>query len=331
MAVDNSQTAKFVYKSAIVWDNHGCLPFKNMADWLPSLSRYRKAGVTVASINVSDAEQTLEKCIGAIALLRRWISDHSDKYILATHVSDIEVAKRSGKLAIFFDVEGAHIIGEDINIIPLLYDLGVRWMLIAYNKNNLLGGGCHDDDTGLTALGYRAIAEMDRVGMLKDCSHIGYRTARNILSASQTPAIFSHSNPRAMKDHPRNIPDDLILSCANIGGVICLNGVGIFLGDNDASVSRLADHIDYVADLVGARHIGLGLDYIFDLEGLDKDLLEFQHLWPPEFDYKPGIKFMPPESLAQLTEELLRRNYKETDIAGILGKNMMRVARTVWK
>src|SRR3546814_1364261 len=111
---------------------------------------------------------------------------------------------------------------------------------------------------------------MARVGMVACCSHTGYRTARDVIEYSRNPVIFSHSNPRALFDHPRNIPDDLMLGCARTGGVVCLNGIGIFLGNNDTSTENYFRHMDYAVQLVGAAHVGIGLDYLFDVGELEE-------------------------------------------------------------
>ncbi len=298
---------------------------------MPQLERYRQSGVDVLGVNIGDSNIELAEMIRLAAALRDFVARNADRFLLARNVADIATAKAQGKLAIILDIEGCYAMGNQLSLIPFFFDIGVRWMLMVYNTRNLVGSGVHDAvDEGLTAFGRRAVAEMDRVGLIKCCSHTGYRTAMDVLIASSKPCIFSHSNPRALRDHPRNIPDELIKACAQGGGVVCINGVGIFLGDNDIRTETIVRHIDYVAQLVGAAHIGLGLDYVFDQASMDRSLAKSNAVWPEGFGYKPGIHFVPPEQLPELTEALLNRGYSESDIGGILGGNMMRVARAVW-
>lgn len=332
--VDESRTAKALIASSVVWDNHGCMPLRPLdEEFLPQLELYRSSGVDVAMINVGFGEQSIEEHLRMLAHFRHWIAAHSDRYLLIETVEDIQRARASGRLAIAFDVEGASGIADQISLISLYYDLGVRWMLMAYNRNNLVGGGCQDDDQGLTAFGREVLDEMARVGMVACCSHTGYRTARDVLEYSRNPVIFSHSNPRAMFDHPRNIPDDLLLGCAETGGVVCLNGIGIFLGNNDISAENYFRHMDYAVQLVGAEHVGIGLDYLFDAKELDEYLEKMKDTFPPELGYQMdgGFKCMSPAQIEAVVELQLRAGYAEQDISKILGGNLLRVAGNVWK
>lgn len=326
-----SAQARAVHRAALVWDNHACLPFEKASEFLPEIRRFARAGVGVLGINIGDSDLSLERQMRMAAEVRQFVAAHPDEFVLAITVADIERAKAHGRLAIFLDVEGCYAMGGQLSILQLYADLGVRWMLLVYNKRNLIGSGVHDEtDEGLTAFGREVVTELDRVGIIKCCSHTGYRTAREILEMARKPVIFSHSNPRALKDHPRNIPDELIRLCAKNGGVVCINGVGIFLGDNDVRIETFASHIDYVVNLVGADHVGLGLDYMFDMEGVEATLAKNAAMWPAAWGYKPGIKLFAPEQLPELTEVLLKRGHSEGDIGKILGGNMLRVAEAVW-
>lgn len=143
--------------------------------------------------------------------------------------------------------------------------------------------------------------------------------------------IFSHSNPKAIHDHDRNIPDDLMLACARTGGVVNINGIGIFLGRNDNSTDTLVRHIDYAAQLIGPDHVGLGLDYVFDPTELNDYLRNNPDLWPAGAGAGQAMAMVEPERFPDIAEALLQRGYRESDVQGILGHNNLRVARQVWK
>ena len=326
-----SPRARALLASSIVWDNHGCMPLRADASFLPQLHRYRDAGVTTASLNVGCAEMSLTEHVRVLSFMRRWIAQRPESYRLVVRAEDVERCKRDGKLGITFDIEGMYPVQNDLSLVQIFYELGVRWMLVAYNRNNKAGGGCQDEDTGLTEVGRQIIDEMERVGMVLCCSHAGYRTAREALEYARKPVIFSHSNPRALWDHPRNIPDDLIKLCGRTGGVVNLSGIGIFLGENDNSTEALVRHIDYVVQLIGAEHVGIGLDYVFDQEELDADIRSHPETYPTEMGYTAGINMVEPERVPLIVEALLQRGYTDTAVQGILGHNNLRIARQVWR
>jgi membrane dipeptidase len=299
--------------------------------FLPQLERFRKTGVTVVAINVGFGEQGVEPHVRMLAHFRRWILARPAEYLLIERAADVQRAKDTGRLGIFFDIEGANAIDDQLSLVQLYYDLGVRWMLIAYNLANRAGGGCLEPDDGLTSFGEQMIDEMDRVGMIVCCSHTGERTALEVIEHSRNPVIFSHSNPRALWEHPRNVRDHVIRACAAKGGVIGINGVGIFLGTNDTRSETLARNIDYVARLVGIEHVALGLDYVFD----NSELLEYLKARPALFGNDATTQyacdFVSPEQIPEIVDCLSSMGYADTDLERILGLNLLRVAQTVWK
>lgn len=327
-----SEGAARLLATSIVWDNHACMPLRpDDESFLPQLTRYREAGVTLVILNVYFDMYSPETAVAMLGQFRHWIGRHQHDYVLATSVADIESAKRDKKLAVAFDIEGGRAVEAHVGLVEVFYRLGVRWMLIAYNRNNRLGGGCQDNDTGLTLYGRQVIDEMERVGMVLCCSHTGYRTAREAIEYSQNPVIFSHSNPRAMWDHPRNIPDDLIRACAKTGGVVNLNGIGIFLGQNDNSTEKFIRHLEYVIELVGIEHVGIGLDYVFDRTELDDYISGHPDIYPPEKGYGPGIAMIEPERIPLIAQALLERGCGAEGVRAVLGGNNLRVARRVWR
>ena len=319
-------------RHALVWDDHGCMPLRpDDESFLPQLARYAQAGFNVVSLNVGFDAVPWENTVRMLAQFRHWVGQHLDEYVLIRSVDDVLRAKAQDKLGVTFDIEGGCALVEQLSMVELYYDLGVRWMLLAYNRNNALGGGCQDDDQGLTAFGRQVLDEMARVGMVLCCSHTGYRTTMDAMSYTKNPVIFSHSNPLGVWRHKRNIGDDLIKACAATGGVIAINGIGPFLGQNDTRTETLVRHIDYIASLVGAQHVGLGFDYVFDRAELDDYLANHPEMFPPSEGYASGISMVEPEQLPEVVEQLLRMDYSDQDVHAILGANHLRVAKRVWK
>jgi len=261
---------------------------------------------------------------------RRRFALQSERYRLIDGIDDIVAAKRDGVLALSFNLQGTNCLHGNIDMVGLFYDLGVRHMLLAYNKKNLVGDGCHErTDAGLSLFGIELIEEMNRVGMIVDCSHTGYRTTMEAMEVSKAPVIFSHSNPKALWEHDRNIRDDQAKACAATGGLIGVNGVGIFMGENDASTPVLFRQIEYYMDLVGPEHIGLGLDFVYDTDAMRRSMADMKS--PDKGNYDKMTAFFQPEQLPELVDLMLARRYPETAIRGILGENYLRVARQVWR
>jgi membrane dipeptidase len=318
--------------SSVVWDNHGCMPLRADDSYLPQLERYRKAGVTVVSLNVGFAKIPWTEHLRVLSFMRQWIARRPGKYRLIACADDVQACKREGKLGIVFDVEGMCPVEDNLSLVQTFYELGVRWMLIAYNFGNAAGGGCLDgEDPGLSAVGRAIIDEMERVGMVLCLSHTGARTAAEALDYASRPVIFSHSNPYGDAPHPRNVSDDLIRTCARKGGVVGLSGIGPFLGANTRLVDKLLVQLRYVIDLVGASHVGLGLDYVFDRTELDNFVRHNPTLFPLGLDSSGGMRMVEPEAIAEIAEGLARDNLPDEQIRGVLGRNWLRVATEVWK
>src|ERR1700754_4465076 len=177
MAQEVSERASALVKNALVWDTHAGFMADPSAD-LANMAIWRDAHVDFLSVNVGFDYMPWEKTVETIAVFRHWIRAHSDEYALVRSADEIKAAKRAGQLAIAFDLEGMNALNGRIEMIEFYRDLGVRQMLFAYNRKNLFGGGCHDDeDTGLTDLGREAIKEMNRVGIVVDVTHCSHRTS----------------------------------------------------------------------------------------------------------------------------------------------------------
>ena len=327
------EQARQLMRESLVWENHACMPVRaGDTDFLPQLQRLRDLGVNLVILNISFDHHPWHHGFRMLATFRQWLQQHDADYLLVQTVDDIARARESGRLGVCFDLEGAVAVDDMAALVEPYYALGVRWMLLAYNRNNRLGGGCQDDDTGLTAFGREVIDEMQRVGMVLCCSHTGHRTVRDAIEYSSNPVIFSHSNAAAVHAHERNIPDDLIRACAASGGVVNINGVGDFLGENDASSATYVRHVQHVADLVGPEHVGIGLDFVYDMRELDDYLVANPELFPPEKGYAAGkLNFVAPEQLPEIVDLLMRNGWDDAALRGFLGENNLRVAKAVWR
>jgi membrane dipeptidase len=206
---EHLERARELIGRTVVWDNHGCMPVARPSDtsFLPQLQRYRDAGMDAVTLNIGFGDHGIEDHFRALASMRRWLLDRPEHYLLIQAASDVARARESGRLAVAFDIEGANAIGDQISLLEAYEALGVRWMLLACNRNNRVGGGCQDEDMGLTSFGREVVREMERLDMLVCLSHTGHRTACDALAMAQKPVIFSHGNPGAVRPHPRNIPD----------------------------------------------------------------------------------------------------------------------------
>ena len=322
-----SARARELLRDALVWDAHSGFWPRPDTD-LEQLSQWSGGGVDFLSIDVGFDVVPWTDAVRNLAAYRAWLEQRPERFVLVEHADDILRAKATGKLAIAFDLEGATVLARQVSMVSMYYRLGVRQMLFAYNLNNEAAGGCHDDDTGLTDFGRAVLAEMNRVGMLVDLSHAGYRTSMELAERSTAPVIFSHANPKALCPHPRNITDEQMRACVRTGGIVGVNGVGRFLGDPNASAPHLVRAIDMTDQQVGAANVGIGLDYTWEGAVFARD----PKFWP-EQHYPAGVKYpyLGPDQLPATTEGLLRLGYQEADICGILGENFLRVARQVWK
>lgn len=321
-----------VSKTAVIqWEAHACLPLIPGQD-MSRLNRYREAGFHHVSINVGMDMTPFETVMRTIAGFRSWLAHHPEDFVLVATIDDIYHAHTYRKLAVSFDLEGSNMLLQDPAMVELFASLGVRQMLLAYNRDNSCAGGCHGAGTGLTPLGRTVVQGINTAGIIIDCSHASKRSSLEIMEISQHPAIFSHTNVKAIFDHPRTIDDEQIFACAAQGGVIGLTGLGIFLGDPSASVDTYIRQIDYLAERIGTSHIGIGLDTEFYPE--HKDLPEGEgedDWWPTEhYGQMNGHVQLQPETLGEVAHQLTRLGYSDADIQAIYGNNFMRIAEATW-
>lgn len=320
------------------WEAHACLPLHPQVSLSPLL-RYLESGVSYISVNVGMDMNPLPQVMRVLAHLRETINQHP-RLVLAGSISEIRTAAERGLLSVGFDLEGALPLLESPAMVSLYRALGVRQMHLAYNRNNSIAGGCHDHPQGLTALGREVVTSMNQAGILVDCAHMSERASLELIECSESPVIVSHANPASLVTHQRNMSDVMIDQIAEGGGVICLTGVNLFLGEAHPRLETLLDHLCYVAERAGPSYVGIGLDISFSQEGVDDTppddvfLGEYDpnRWWPSSAGYQGGlseIMYLPPETWRSLPAALERRGFNQEERALILGENMARVMTQV--
>jgi len=294
-----------------------------------------------------------------IEAIRNLSVKHPETWELATTADDVRRASADGKIAALMGLEGGYAIDERIENVQRYYDMGVRYMSPAWSVSTSWAGSSGDsvgETRGLNNFGKQVVREMNRLGMMVDVSHVSDKTFWDIVNTSTKPVVATHSGCRAIANVPRNLTDDMIVALTKTGGVVNV----IFYPEHiepgwsekkkkvDAeiaplverasaeeqgnvaqkklardrvrsqeylkrlppvSVSRIVDHIDHIVKLVGVNHVGIGSDF-------------------------DGVQAVPAEmksvaDLPNLTKELLRRGYSESDVDKILGGNMLRVMEEV--
>lgn len=306
---------------------------------------YITGGVTVVSATVNWPRELLRDTIRRTG---EWFSKlriNQDKLMQITSVDDIYQAKKEKKLGVLFHFQGTTAFELDLNNIEIFYRLGLRMVQLCYNARDFVGDGCQErTDCGLSHFGVKFIGELNRLGIVVDCSHTGYQTTMEAIEVSNKPVVVSHANVKAVCDNDRNLKDDTIKAIAKSGGVIGLNGYPAFVAKKDRpSLDDLLDHADYIVKLVGVEHVSIGIDYWHGQAGVadDKEAMAlYEHMvvngtWNPQ-DYPPPPWHFPekiemPEKLPNLTVGLLKRGYAEMDIQKILGQNLIRVFKEVWR
>lgn len=320
--------------SSFLWEQHCCLPLLPTA-CVAELARYPLG--SYLSVNIGYSPQSTAD---AVALARRFRADAlaDGRFRLVETVADTEPDGES--IALAFDLEDSGPLGGDLDNVERFYELGVRSLLPTYNLANKAGGGCMDvADTGLTAYGRDLVRKLNEVGMFVDGAHCSRRTGLELSELSAVPMIYSHANFDALWEHPRNITDEQAAACAATGGVIGINGVGIFLGCNGVDeraerVEAMAEHIAYGAELVGIEHIGIASDYSFD--DFNDEIMQDPDLFPAAYTKWGPLQWTPPEDLLGLDgvpgldEVLTRRGFSAADRAAVFGGNFRRIAGQVW-
>jgi membrane dipeptidase len=296
-------------------------------------------------------DHAIRDTLEEIDTVKRFVAAYPNDLELARTAEDIVRIHKGGKVASLIGIEGGHQIGGSLAALRQFYDLGARYMTLTHFKNNEFADSATDDPKwhGINDFGRTVIHEMNRLGMLVDLSHVSPETMRDAIQASKAPVIFSHSDARALADHPRNVPDDILKKLAANGGVVMVNFylghlsepyriwsgeqaaesarlAALYVGQPDlrkakldewkqahpapkADVGLIADHIEHVVKIAGFDHVGIG----GDLDGIGFD------------EAPPGMNSVAGYPL--LFAELIRRGWSDENLSKLAGGNLLRVLR----
>ncbi|MED1725066.1 dipeptidase [Brevibacillus parabrevis] len=302
------------------------------------LPRFQAGGVhsVVAAVFVEDAfvpEMALRKALNQVSALHAEVAESPDYLVIAKNGQDLLAARQEGKVSFVLSLEGAEPLYNDLSMLRIFYELGVRMMGLTWSRRNFAADGSffapvrEGRKGGLTDFGVALIEEAERLGVLIDVSHLNDEGFWDVIEVARKPIIASHSNCRSLVPTMRNLTDEQITAIAEKGGLIGLNAFSMFAANSgaEATLERLIDHVDHMKKLVGSKHIGIGLDLCDDLtKYIPLDRIAKTTEMP--FDVVKGHASIP-----LITRELMIRGYKDEEIEDILGKNYLRVYQEVWR
>jgi membrane dipeptidase len=303
-------------------------------DFDPVLQERAQHGVTFTSITVASEDLSVGEIVRWIGAARRYFAARAEQVVFVERAGDIRRAHAEGKLAVNLHFQGSNPVAGDLSLVEVYRRLGIGHMLLAYNYRNLTGDGCHEpSDAGLSVFGRELIAEMNRVRMIVDLAHTGTKTALDAVAASTRTVIVSHSNSRAVWDHERNIPDELAKAVAQTGGVVGVNGVGLFLSSarSDISAEAIVRHVDHYAQLIGPEHVGIGLDAVPDVPSFINNFArKNMDKYRTGGYFKGQPQFAAVDVIPRLAGLLLTSGWTPANVRGFLGENWLRVMERLW-
>ncbi len=293
---------------------------------------FLSSGVTCFHNSTSmEGPTAREDVLGYIAAWSGFVGRNADVFSLVGRAQDIDHAKSTGKIAVMIGIQSSDHFREPKDV-ELFYALGQRCSQLTYNTQDLLGSGCTERvDGGLTDYGASIVKAMNKVGMLVDLSHCGPQTTLDGIEASTKPVAITHSNCKALNDHPRCKSDEAIRKLAAKGGVMGITEVRMFVSAKEpTTVETFVDHIDHVAQLVGIEHVGIGTDS--DLRGYDHMSPEVMKAMQASLGKRYGFRAKSdtdglghPRRMYDLTDALIRRGYSDANIQLVLGGNFRRL------
>ncbi|KAM5263877.1 dipeptidase 1 [Ctenodactylus gundi] len=263
--------------------------------------------------NRDAVKRTLEQ----IDVIHRMCQLYSETFLCVTNSRGIEEAFQQGKVASLVGVEGGHSIDSSLGVLRALYHLGMRYLTLTHNCNTPWADNWMVDkgddkakSQGLSVFGQHVVKELNRLGVMIDLAHVSVATMKAALKLSRAPVIFSHSSAFHLCNHQRNVPNDVLQLVRNTSSLVMVNFYTDFVSCSEqASLSQVADHLDYIKSQAGAEAVGFGGDF----DGVNR--------------LPVGLEDV--SKYPDLVAELLRRNWTEHEVQGALAKNLLRVFKAV--
>jgi membrane dipeptidase len=298
------------------------------------IADFRASGIT--GMHNSTGVNTRDEALTFLASQTGLAGRQPDLFTQVRKAADLDRAKSERRIGMIMGFQNASPFSAPADVV-FFHELGLRCAQLTYNNQNLIGSGSTDRvDGGVSTFGEGIIRAMNQAGMLVDVSHCGDRTTLDGIALSAGPIAVTHSNCRALNEHPRNKTDEAIRALAAKGGVMGITGVRNFVRNREpTNVGHIVDHIEHVARLAGIEHVGIGSDA--DLNGYDDmppdQYRQLKAAYAASYAFRDRIDtdgFDHPRKIYDLTEELIRRRHNDADIALILGGNFRRLLGAVW-
>lgn len=301
----------------------------------------KAGGFTCVTPTLGFWEGTLE----SLDELGRWRDrerEYPDLIKIVRKAEDIRAAEREGKVGVLLGYQNTNLLEDRIAYVELFADLGVRVLQLTYNNQNELGGSCYEEhDSGLARFGREVVREMNRTGIVIDCSHVGDKTTLDVIEYSQKPVAITHANADSLFPHKRNKTDPVLKALSQTGGVIgCAAYRNITPADACATVDAWCEMVARTVEIAGIDHVGLGTDYSHKTGPNHLDWMR-KGRWTRGVQYGAGSAAVPgkvakPDWLVNIgalnsVEGGLRRvGFDEGDIAKIMGGNWLRLYEDVF-
>jgi membrane dipeptidase len=329
-----SPAAAALHSRSVVVDTHDDLLMlcarRNPSDqgayfrrnWLPQL-RAGGVSIQVLPVFIDDdfrPEGALRQTLRMLETGWRIAAANPDAVRICLTGAEVDAALADGLIALILALEGCEAVGTDVALFEPLHRLGVRIASFTHFRRTMLADGSAEDATRsrLTEAGVEAVAACESLGIILDVSHLGATCTDHLLELAIRPVIASHSSAFAIRRHHRNLTDERLQGIAATGGVVGINVLGTFIDSDVHTVSRVVDHIEHVASVVGVEHVGLGPDFFKEVsDEIRGPAAQSMDGGETVIMYIPGLEG--PAGLPLITDELLHRGWPEDDIRQVLG------------